>query len=62
VVGKNIPPWFMVRWPNSLLSLHLTRVSAVDQPAGTGFSYTSSEHFIRTPDEVCCRYGPGYCF
>ena len=24
----------------------------VDQPAGTGFSYTSTDHFIKSPDEV----------
>jgi len=31
---------------------HVNRSSSVDQPAGTGFSYTSTDHFVHTLEVV----------
>ena len=31
----------------------LSNVSLVDQPPGTGFSYTSTDHYLHTMDDVC---------
>jgi len=34
----------------------------VDQPAGTGFSYTSTDRFVHTLDEVCTSMRVSFSF
>lgn len=37
----------------TLQALAKTNTLLVDQPAGTGFSYTSTDNYVHTMDEVC---------
>ena len=40
--------------PLSFNYFHLLTYLVVDQPAGTGFSYTSTDRYVHTIDEVRC--------
>lgn len=37
------------------LHLDITNYAVVDQPAGTGFSYTSTDRYVHTLEEVMFR-------
>lgn len=51
VDGKNIQLWYMVR---DVFSNHRKKSDTmiVDQPAGTGFSYTSTNNYVHTLEQV----------
>ena len=51
--GKSIPRWCSVRPLDLFLIMTLlTCMCTVDQPAGTGFSYTSTDRYVHTIDVV----------
>lgn len=44
--GKNIQPWYTVRATFFLSHSNKFDAATVDQPAGTGFSYTSTNSYV----------------
>lgn len=53
MVGKNTPRWFMVSAGFPICpSGESNLLHVVDQPAGTGFSYVSTDSYAHTLAEV----------
>ena len=53
VAGKNTPRWFIVGATSSAGISASLMFPVVDQPAGTGFSYASTDSYIHDLNAVC---------